>query len=73
MRATVPASPSVGIARARQFFKDVLAEVATLRGVMAAGATMAPPGYVDSTGAYLIDRLPTQPDWSRAPSVVFPL
>jgi hypothetical protein len=30
---------------------------------------MAPPGYVDSTGAYVID-LPAQPDWSRAPSVV---
>ncbi len=31
---------------------------------------MAPPGYVDSTGAYLIDQLPAQPDWTRAPSVV---
>ncbi|MGA8030008.1 MAG: FtsX-like permease family protein [Bryobacteraceae bacterium] len=31
---------------------------------------MAPPGYVDSTGAYLLDHLPAQPDWSRAPSVV---
>src|SRR5258708_9297863 len=37
---------------------------------MTAGATMAPPGYVDSTGAYLIDQLPAQPDWTRAPSVV---
>jgi putative ABC transport system permease protein len=70
MRATVPAPASVGIARARQFFKDMLVEVATLPGVLAAGATMAPPGYVDSTGAYLIDQLPEQPDWSRAPSVV---
>lgn len=70
MQATVPAPASVGIARARQFFKDMLAEVATLRGVLAAGATMAPPGYVDSTGAFLIDQLPEHPDWSRAPSVV---
>jgi predicted permease len=31
---------------------------------------MAPPGYVDSMGAYVIDQLPAQPDWSRAPSVV---
>lgn len=30
MRATVPAPPSVVIARARQFFKDVLSEVSTL-------------------------------------------
>jgi putative ABC transport system permease protein len=70
MRATVPAPPSVGIARARQFFKDMLSQVATLPGVVAAGATMAPPGYVDSTGGYLIDQLPAQPDWTRAPSVV---
>jgi len=70
MGATVPAPPSVGIARARQFFKDMLSQVATLPGVLAAGATMAPPGYVDSTGAYLIDQLPAQPDWTRAPSVV---
>lgn len=70
MRATVPAPASAGIARTRQFFRDMLAQVATSPGVLAAGATMAPPGYVDSTGAYLIDHLPAQPDWSRAPSVV---
>ena len=70
MRATVPAPTSVGIVRARQFFKDVLSQVTRLPGVLAAGATMAPPGYVDSTGAYLIDQLPAKPDWTRAPSVV---
>jgi putative ABC transport system permease protein len=70
MRATVPAPPSVGIARARQFFKNMVPQIALLPGVLAAGATMAPPGYVDSTGAYLIDQLPAQPDWTRAPSVV---
>src|SRR5215475_5666481 len=68
MRATVPAPPSVGIARARQFFSDMLAQLAKTPGVVAAGATMAPPGYVDSMGAYLLDQLPAQPDWSRAPS-----
>jgi predicted permease len=70
MRATVPAPPAVGIARARQFFKDMLSQIDALPGVVAAGATMAPPGYVDSTGAYLIDQLPAQPDWAHAPSVV---
>jgi putative ABC transport system permease protein len=70
MRATVPAPPAGGIARARQFFRDMLSQIGTLPGVVAAGATMAPPGYVDSTGAYLIDQLPAQPDWTRAPSVV---
>ena len=70
MRATVPAPPAVGFTRARQFFKDMLSQIATLPDVLAVGATMAPPGYVDSTGGYLIDQLPAQPDWTRAPSVV---
>jgi putative ABC transport system permease protein len=70
MRATVPAPGSVGIERTRQFFSDMLARVRTLPGALVAGATMAPPGYVDSTGAYLIGQLPAQPDWNRAPSVV---
>ena len=71
MRATVPAPAfPVGIERTRQFFKEVLARVGRLPGVLAAGATMAPPGSVDSTGAYVIDRLPAKPGWSRAPSVV---
>ena len=71
MRATVPAPAfPAAIERTRQFFKDMLARVRTLPGVLSAGATMAPPGYVDSTGAYLLDRLPPRPDWSRAPSVV---
>jgi putative ABC transport system permease protein len=48
----------------------MLSQIDTLPGVVAAGATMAPPGYVDSTGGYLIDQLPAQPDWTRTPSVV---
>src|SRR6266545_1786488 len=68
MRATVPSPPSEDIARTRQFFSDILARLAKTPGVVAAGATMAPPGYVDSTGAYFLDQLPAQPDWSRAPS-----
>jgi hypothetical protein len=37
---------------------------------MAAGATMAPPGRVESSGGYFIDHTPAQPDWTAAPSVV---
>jgi len=69
MRATVPAPPAVGIVRARQFFRDVLSQISTLPGVLAAGATMAPPGYVDSTGAYWVDHMPALPD-RTAPAVV---
>lgn len=70
MRATVPAPMSVSIGRTRQLFKDMLAQVNTLPGVLAAGATMAPPGSVDSTGAYMLDHLPQQPNWSQAPGAV---
>jgi predicted permease len=68
MRATM-AGPQA-LPRARQYFRDVLAQTAALPGVVAAGATMAPPGYVDSTTVYFIDRMPPQRDWLRAPSVV---
>ena len=73
MRATVPTPQSAGIERTRQFFRDTLAQAATVPGVLAAGATMAPPGHVDSVGAYLLDRLPAQPDWSRAPGAILRL
>jgi predicted permease len=66
MKATVPAP----IPEANRFFSDVLSQIATLPGVLAAGATMAPPGNVDSTGGYLIDHMPAQPDWNAAPHVV---
>jgi predicted permease len=69
MRATVPGPLSEAIARSRQFFRDILAETAGLPGVLAAGATMAPPGNVDSTGFYFVDHLPAQPD-PTAPAAV---
>jgi len=37
--------------------------------VIAAGATMAATGYVDSTGFYFVDHMPAQPD-PTAPAVV---
>jgi predicted permease len=66
MRATVPAPLPV----ARQFFEDVLPQIAALPGVSAAGATMALPGHVGSTGPYFFDHLPPQSDWIAAPSAV---
>ena len=70
MRATVPAPAAVATRRAREYFRDTLTQIAALPGVTAAGATMAPPGYVDSTGSYFVDNLPAKPDLSKAPSVV---
>ncbi len=69
MRATVPGSLAVATPRARQFFGDMLSQIPRLPGVVATGATMAPPGYIDSGGGYFIDRLPAQPDWTKAPEV----
>ena len=70
MRATVPGSLAEATPRARQFFRDMLSQITKLPGVTAAGATMAPPGAIDSSGGYFIDRLPANPDWTRAPDVV---
>ena len=70
MRATVPGSLAVATPRARQFFRDMLSQISRLPGVLAAGATMAPPGSIDSSGGYFVDRLPAHPDWTHAPSVV---
>ncbi|HYU46175.1 MAG TPA: ABC transporter permease [Terriglobales bacterium] len=70
MRATMAGPRDAALPRARQYFRDVLAQAAALPGVLAAGATMAPPGYVESTAVYFLDRVPPQHEWNRAPSVV---
>jgi predicted permease len=49
------------------FFRDLLTAISSTPGVVAAGATMAPPGRVDSTGAYWIDHVP-QPSEMRTGS-----
>jgi predicted permease len=68
MRATVPAPFQAQIATG--FFQELLPKVANVPGVLSAGATMAPPGRVESSGGYFIDHLPAQPDWITAPNVV---
>ncbi|HEX4136952.1 MAG TPA: ABC transporter permease [Bryobacteraceae bacterium] len=65
MRATVPAP----IPEANRFFNDVISQIGALPGVLAAGATMAPPGHVESSGGYFLDHMPAQPDWTTAPHV----
>ena len=70
MRATVPGPLSEAIARSRQFFRDVLSETSGLPGVVAAGATMAPPGNVDSTGFYFVDHMPARPDPNAPPAIL---
>jgi predicted permease len=49
------------------FFRDLLSAMSRVPGVVAAGATMAAPGRVDSTGAYWIDHVP-QPSEMRTGS-----
>jgi|SRR5579872_706347 len=67
MRATVPAAPTQDISR---FFQDLLPKIARTPGVLSAGATMAPPGRIESAGGYFVDHLPAQPDWGSAPNAV---
>jgi putative ABC transport system permease protein len=68
MRATVPvpfqARPATG------FFEELLPKIARVPGVQAAGATMMPPGNIESSGGYFIDHLPARPDWTSAPNAV---
>lgn len=68
MRATVPVRMQAQAATG--FFQDLLPKTARLPGVIAAGATMAPPGHVESSGAYFIGHFPAKPDWTSAPGVV---
>ena len=69
MKATVPAAGDAGGRRANQFFKGLLADVAALPGVKAAGATMSPPGHIEALVAYWIDQLPKQLDMHGTPVV----
>jgi putative ABC transport system permease protein len=68
MRATVPAPSQAPIAAG--FFQDLLPKIARVPGVLSAGATMAPPGEIESSGGYFIDHLPARPDWTSAPGAV---
>jgi putative ABC transport system permease protein len=69
MQATVPAPGPQG-ARANEFFKEVLADVSVLPGVVAAGATMALPGHAESNAPYWIDYLPKELNVSAPEAVV---
>ena len=52
------------------FFRDLIAEMSRVPGVVAAGATMAAPGRVDSTGGYWIDHVPQASERAKGPSAV---
>jgi putative ABC transport system permease protein len=52
------------------FFRDVLAAISNVPGVVAAGATMAAPGRVDSTGGYWIDHVPAPSEMKAGASNV---
>jgi predicted permease len=66
VRATVPGA---ALKDSNQYFKDMLDRVSHLPGVIAAGATMAPPGRVESDGVYFVDTLPSRLTL-QAPSAV---
>ena len=55
------------------FFGELLSRVAVLPGVVAAGATSAPPGDLSTMGdgAFFIDRIPAQRDRERDPRAMF--
>ena len=67
---SVPASDLESARHATRFYKQLLAEVRALPGVLDAGATMEPPGHTASDGSYWIDQLPAALNVS-APQAVF--
>jgi putative ABC transport system permease protein len=58
MRATAPLPAE----QMHAFFADLLKDVAAVPGVIAAGATSSPPGWVETRGSYWIDRIPEKLD-----------
>jgi putative ABC transport system permease protein len=59
MATGLPVSGPDADAHALQFFKQLLSKISSIPGVSASGATMGPPGDVESAGSYWIDHLPT--------------
>jgi putative ABC transport system permease protein len=57
MESSVPASDLASAQRATRFYKDLMADLATLPGVSAVGGARNTPGVVFSEGSYFIDRL----------------
>ena len=70
MKTSQPISGPDSDALARQFFRELLSRVSSLPGVTAAGATMGPPGQVESAGSYWLDHLP-QPVVFNGENAVF--
>lgn len=64
MKTTLPGPLPV----VRQFFRDVVPQIAILPGVSAVGATNVLPGHVQSTVPFFLDHLPPERDWISAPS-----
>lgn len=72
VETSVPSSNEESARGALRFYKDLLAQIATVPGVVAAGGTAAPPGQTISNGAYFIDRLPTREErMIAAPQAIF--
>jgi putative ABC transport system permease protein len=68
--ATVPSGNAQSQGRQEsQHFKDAISQVASIPGVLAAGATWTPPGQEGAFGAHFVDYIPEKFDYS-APSTV---
>jgi predicted permease len=70
IKASVPSGDAQSQGRQEtQHFKDVLSQVASLPGVIAAGATWTPPGQEGAFGSHFVDYMPEKIDYS-APNTV---
>jgi len=71
MKASLPVSGPQGDAMARQFFKRVLEQAGAVPGVAAVGATMGPPGHVESSGPVWIDHFHDNASFSMDDGAIY--
>ena len=64
MNTGLPVSGPDAPQRAHRFFRQLLSEISSLPGVSAAGATLGPPGDVESAGTYWLNRQSTPPSYN---------
>jgi putative ABC transport system permease protein len=70
VKATVPWANAQSHGRQEsQKLKYLISEVAAVPGVLAAGATLSPPGRVESSGSHFADHMPEKHDY-EAPNTV---
>lgn len=72
MSTSVPATDIESARRGGRFYRDIVSQVAAIPGVTSVSATRTPPGRITSNGAYVVDHVPGQGEFTVAsPQAIF--